>query len=130
MTRLLPVILTCIALIASAPFTYGHKQTEQFIPIGQSPGLSDKYTFIGTIEKVDIRNKLLKIKGEVETRQVRITAKTKVWLDRSKLKMTNLRGDPGQIRKGQRIEVKYTDIKRKRDAEWIKVEIATPAARP
>ncbi len=126
MTRLLPVLLTCIALIVSAPISFGHKQTEQFIPIGQSPGLSDKYTFIGIIKKVDMRNKLLKIKGEDETRQVRFNTKTRVWLDRSKIKMTNLRGHLGKIRKGQRIEVKYIDHKRKRDAEWIKVEITTP----
>ncbi len=130
MTRLLPVLLTCIALIVSAPISFGHKQTEQFIPIGQSPGLSDKYTFIGIIKKVDMRNKLLKIKGEDETRQVRFNTKTRVWLDRSKIKMTNLRGDPRQFRQGQRIEVKYTDAKRKRDVEWIKVEIAAPETRP
>lgn len=126
MIRLIPVLLTGIVLIANAPHSYSHEQTERFIPVGQSPGLSDKHTFIGTTETVNFQKKVLKVKGKDETRQVRFSAKTKIWMDRSKLKKSNTIGNIGKLKKGQRVEVKYIENKHKRDAEWIKIDASTP----
>jgi len=38
-----------IALLGSISYAHGQKETEQYIPIGQSPGLSQQYTSIGVV---------------------------------------------------------------------------------
>lgn len=124
------VKLACTIFMVITPLAYGHKQAERYIPIGQSPGLSHKYTYLGAVAQVDMRNKELTVRDGGRSRKIRFTAKTRIWLDRSKLKMTNLSGKPKHIGKGQRIEVKYMNEKTKRTAEWIKVEITDPGWRP
>ena len=58
-------------------------------------------------------------------RTVKVTAKTYIWLDRSKIKQTNLKGAFSDLQKGRRVEVKYLDSNRQ-VAEWVKVEIGQP----
>ena len=45
-------ILLLVAVLGITP-AYAQKATEQFIPIGRSPGLSDAKTRIGQIESFD-----------------------------------------------------------------------------
>ena len=51
-----------------------------------------------------------------------IRADSKIWLDRSKLKQTNLVGGFADLKSGSTIEVKFVDSKQKRFADWVKIE--------
>lgn len=115
-----------IALLGAISHAHGHKQTELYIPIGQSPGLSQKYTSIGAIVEVDPRANTVTIADPAGRRTVKITEKTRIWLDRTKLKLTNLTGSFADLQKGRRVEVKYDDPQRREVAEWVKVEVSQP----
>lgn len=119
-----------VVLWGSPPYAHGQKATEMFIPFGQSPGLSGKYTVIGTIKTVDARNRTITIAGPSETWSAQITDRTKIWLDRSKLRLTNQKGTFADLRKGQLVEVKYEDTTRegKGPAGWIKVQVTRSGA--
>jgi hypothetical protein len=126
MRALLSGIGLAIALLGAISYAYGQKETELYIPIGQSPGLSQKYTSIGELAEVDPRAKTVTIADPAGRRTVKITEKTRIWLDRSKLKQTNLTGSFADLQKGRRVEVKYDDPQRREVAEWVKVEVSQP----
>lgn len=102
---------------------YGQRTTEQFIPIGKSPGLSSKQTSIGEIEQYDAESRTLTLVLTSGKQTFTLTDKTRIWLDRSKLKMTSTKGAVADLQKGRKVEVKYEDAERKTGAEWVKVEI-------
>ena len=126
MRALLNAAGLAIALLGAISHAHGQKETELYIPIGQSPGLSQKYTSIGEIAEVDPRAKTVTIADPAGRRTVKITEKTRIWLDRSKLKRTNLPGSFDDLQKGRRVEVKYEDPQRRDVAEWVKVEVREP----
>ena len=107
-------------------FAHGQKATEQFIPIGQSPGLSYKVTHLGKITNVNARVRSITVAGSAGTSTVKITERTQIWLDYTKRKMTNQTGNFADLRRGRTVEVKYIDPQRKAVADWIKVEMARP----
>lgn len=121
-------IAVFVMLLGSSTFAHGQKQTEQFIPIGQSPGLSGKYTTVGKIEKTELAGRVIVITGEDRNYTVTVTERTRIWLDRNKIKMTALTGSSTDLKVGRRIEVKYEDPDRRQFAEWIKVEVSEPGA--
>ena len=112
-----------IMLLGNLSFTHGQQQTERFIPIGQSPGLSGKYTITGKIETINTGARSFTVAGPSGPMMVTITDKTHIWLDRSQLKLTNLRGGFAHLQTGRMVEVKYKDHKRKQFAEWVKVRV-------
>jgi hypothetical protein len=126
MRALLNAVGLAIALLGAISHVHGQKETELYIPIGQSPGLSQKHTSIGEIAEVDPRAKTVTIADPAGRRTVKITEKTRIWLDRSKLKRTNLAGSFADLQKGRRAEVKYEDPQRRDVAEWVKVEVREP----
>ncbi len=113
-------ILTALlgALLLGAPQALAQKATEQFIPIGQSPGLSGKMTEIGTIAAVDRTTRTITLDGRI----IAVTARTRIWLDRSKLKQPSAPVEFADLAVGRRIEVSYQDETRKDTARWIKIE--------
>jgi len=115
-------------LIASVgvPPAYGQKATEQYIPLGQSPGVSGKISSIGEISGTDARERTLTLAEPSGSRTVKITEKTRIFLDRSKLKQASLTGTFDDLRKGRRAEIKYEDPALKQVADWVKVEITQP----
>ena len=115
-----------IALLGAISYAHGQKETERYIPIGQSPGLSQKYTSIGELAEVDPRAQSVTIADPAGRRTVKITEKTRIWLDRTKLKLTNLTGSFADLQKGRRVEVKYEDPQGGEVAEWVKVEVSQP----
>lgn len=123
MLKFLMGIGVTIILLWSISFAHGQRETERYIPLGQSPGLSDKYTLIGVIEKFNVQEQTISVVGPSGTRTVKITNRTRIWLDRSKLKLTNLKGSSTDLKIGRRVEVMYEDYDRKEFAEWVKVQI-------
>jgi len=115
-----------IALVSAVFQVHAQKETERYIPLGQSPGVSQKYTSIGEIADVDQQKQMVTIVEPAGRRTVKITEKTRVWLDRTKLKQANLAGSFADLQKGRRVEVKYEDPERQQVADWVKVEIAQP----
>lgn len=115
-----------IALLCATSHAHGQKATEQYIPIGQSPGISKMYSSIGLIAEVNVRDQSITIADPAGSRTVRISKKTHIWLDRSRLRQTNLRGRFADLQKGRRVEVKYADPERRQLADWVKVEIPQP----
>jgi len=126
MRALLSGVGMAIALVAAASHAHGQRATEQYIPIGRSPGVSEKYSSIGPIAAVNPRDATITIADSAGARTVRITKKTRIWLDRTQLKRPNVTGRFADLRKGRRVEVKYVDPERRQVAEWVKVEITEP----
>jgi hypothetical protein len=114
-----------LLLAASAADAWGQRSTERYVPIGRSPGLSGKHTVIGTVESVNMESRTLTCVYDSITVRVRCTDKTRIWLDRSKTKLTNIAGSLKDCRQGMLMEVKFVDNDRKTDgvADWIKVAV-------
>jgi hypothetical protein len=115
-------------LLGSAPAPSAQEMTEQYIPIGQSPGLSGKYTVIGKLQSVNAQEQTCTVAGTTGALNVKITARTKIWLDRSKLQQPNLQGTLADLRPGATVEVKPEGHLRgvsSGPAEWIKVDVAS-----
>lgn len=116
-----------VLLGVGLPAASGNEMTERFIPVGQSPGLSGKYTVIGKLQSVNAREQTCAVAGPAGALNVKVTERTKIWLDRSKLRQTNLKGTFADLRPGATVEVKPEDHQRgvsSGPAEWIKVEVS------
>ncbi len=117
-----------IAMMVFGGAAYGHGQeaTEMFIPVGQSPGLSGKITIIGTVEAVNAADRTITIAGASGTARAEITDHTDIWLDRSKLRLPNLKGTLADCKRGRVVEVKYEDAVHRGQgrARWIKVQVS------
>ncbi len=112
-------LLFC-ALIGSS-VSYGQQYTEQFIPIGQSPGISNKHSYIGSIIEIDRAANTLVVKSNQGTKTIRVISSTRFWLDRSKIKQPSLVASYSDCTVGSRVEVKH-DRNDKNIADWIKIE--------
>jgi hypothetical protein len=119
------IAVVALILLLSMPYVYAQKATEIFIPVGQSPGLSGKYTSVGKITAIDVANQTITVADSSGSYEVKISERTQIWLDKSKLKSTNEKGAFTDLRKDLLVEVKYQHNQRqdKGPAEWIKVQI-------
>ena len=122
LNRYLGLAIVVVAL-GSALDAFGQKATEIFIPIGQSPGLSNKSSLIGTLESVDPGKKMVTISSPSGAQTVGITDRTLIWLDRSLQKQTNQKGAIGDLQQGRKVEIKLRQGEPKAVAEWIKVQV-------
>jgi hypothetical protein len=109
------------ALLCSMSYAHGQKAVERYIPIGQSPGISNRYSYIGVIEAVDPQQRTVTAGGHA----VQVTGETHIWLDRSLLKLTNLTGSFNDLQKGRTVEI-YTGTAQSQVAEWVKVQVVAP----
>ena len=129
--RIMGVVATGVWLWSGMLSAHGQKATEMFIPIGQSPGLSNKVSIIGTIETIDPRGHTITIAGPSGSSSATITGRTKIWLDKSKLRLPNQKGSFADLQKGLVVEVKYEDpegrSKATGPADWIKVQMTEPS---
>ena len=112
--------LAICALCAGMP-AGAQRATERYIPIGKSPGVSQANGLIGTIDSVSVVQRTITIEGPGERRTAAITPKTRIWLDRSRLRQSNVNAAFEDLRRGRRVEVKYLDPDR-RIADWVKIE--------
>ena len=119
-TKYILIILIFVSII---PGVNAEKATELYIPIGQSPGLSGKYSVIGHIDAVDYQNQILTMSNNSGSYTVRVMDNTWIYLDKSKIQQTNLYGTFSDCKKGLKAEVKFNQNAQGRSAEWIKLEI-------
>jgi hypothetical protein len=115
--------LVVVALSSSSQAALAQRTTEQFIPIGQSPGVSNVLSYIGEIESVDQSASTVTVAGPDGSMTFRLTDSTDVWLDRSGMQQSNGVGSLADLAPGRRVEVKYQDPETREVAEWIKVAI-------
>jgi len=116
-------VFTLMILLGGIQHTYGQKATEIFIPVGESPGLSGKYTIIGTVDSVKSQERSFVVSDSTGSYSMKITDTTQVWLDRSKLQLRNKKGSIEDIEPGLLVEVKYIGNKSDGLLEWVKVQL-------
>ena len=92
--------------------------TEVYIPIGESPGVSDKESVIGAISNVEYEQHRMTISTGSTSRTITITPKTLFFLDKSGEKERSIKGDFNDCREGRRVEVYVDD---NGVAKWIKI---------
>lgn len=101
--------------------THGQETTERFIPIGKSPGVSDKYSYIGTITAVDMDGHTIEIDSNRGDRTIKVTEHTRIWLDRSAAKQSSEVASYSDCQVGRKVEVMH--IRGDESvADWIKIE--------
>jgi len=124
------IVGIAVLLWGSTPYAHGQRATEMFIPLGQSPGLSGKVTVTGKIEAIQTKDRTIAVAGPSGPMTAKITDRTKIWLDRSKLRLTNQTGTFADLKKDQVVEVLYEGAERrdKAAADWIKVQITEPGS--
>lgn len=116
-----------IHLIATVAFLLGtsavcaQQTTERYIPIGESPGVSGAYSYIGEIVAVDMDSHTLTVEDEAGRHTMRVTDATRIWLDRSRQRRAALEGDYEDCEVGRRVEIMHAQDD-PMVAEWIKVE--------
>jgi len=77
MRTLLSAIGGAVALLGAASYAHGQKETERYIPIGQSPGLSQKHTSIGEIAEIDPGPRTIIVTEPAGRHTVKIAEKTR-----------------------------------------------------
>ena len=80
---------------------------------------------LGVIEAVDPNARTLAVTGWTGPR-VAVTARTRIWIDRSASKLSTQPGAFSDLQPGRRVEVKFEDGATKSAAEWVKVEAVAP----
>lgn len=111
---------TALVLLMTMPAA-AQQSTEQFIPIGRSPGLSGTQTYAGTIADVDAGARTVALGTGAARHDVRITPRTRIWIDRTQYGKANTAGRFEDLAPGRRVEVRYVDAAAKQAADWIKV---------
>ena len=118
------ILAAAIALaLAHVPVAAGQKTTEQFIPIGRSPGLSGIVTYVGEIVATDPGTLSLTMRrpGDAGTATVTVAGDTRIWLDRSAAGLPNLTGGFADLTIGGVAEIHFRDSEQ-RMAAWIKIQ--------
>jgi hypothetical protein len=120
--RFLAIVVATGALWS--PFeAVAQESTEMYVPIGQSPGVSGKTSVIGTVQALNAAARTLTIAAPSGPQTFAITAKTRIWLDRSAAKQSNQSGSLPDLQQGRRVEVKPQSAAATAGADWIKVQV-------
>lgn len=118
------VALTILTLaVGRAGAAFGQEATEMYIPIGQSPGVSNKTSLLGTIQAVDLKNRTLTVSSSKGARTVKITKRTQIWIDQSQKKQPNRACALTELRPGRKVEVNLGTGNPTAVAKWIKVQL-------
>ena len=124
MSKIAAIYIITIIIFGFLAPALAEKTTELYLPIGKSPGLSDKYNLIGTVAGVNPQDQTLTVTGASGTYTVDTTEYTLIFLDKSKLRQPNRYGTFSDFKKGMMVEVRFEAGKQHRPAEWIKLQIA------
>ncbi len=129
MGRTVEVVFTAAAaLLIATGAAQSQRSTEQFIPLGQSPGISGIVTFLGEITGVDPVGRSVTMSRTAEPGMVTLTVarQTQIWLDRSLIKRPTLTGTFADLVPGSAVEVHFQDPERRQVADWIKIQSDRP----
>jgi len=126
MRAYLTKIVVLLALLSPGALALGQQQTERYIPLGQSPGLSGKVTLIGEIAAVDAPSRRLTVATPQGARSVKVSDRTSIWIDRSLYRKTNLTGRFDDLKTGNKVEVLFAEGADRQVARWIKMQPPEP----
>lgn len=115
-------ILLAVSLCLGFSMGQAQQTTEKFIPIGMSPGVSGKSSFMGSIIAVNSTTKSFSMQTDGDSKTIGVTSTTRIWLDRSKSKKSNQDGEFGVLEAGKRVEVLVNSTD-PATAAWIKIEV-------
>jgi hypothetical protein len=124
--RLSLVLALLVATPAFCLPAAAQKATEQFIPVGQSPGLSDRETLRGRVESANAARGALTVATADGLHEVNVTDTTRIWMDRTNLGEPNVPGTLADCEPNRTIEVKLEPGSE--TAEWVKVQMVPPPA--
>jgi hypothetical protein len=110
-----------MVIFGGSSLTYAQQTSEQFIPIGMSPGISNKYSYIGKITAIDATTKTISMQSDKGPRTITISPITRIWLDRSKNKKSNIVASFDDIKIGRDVEVMHVH-ENENTAIWVKIE--------
>lgn len=121
MTSRVIKISVMMALVAWCTISTAHRMTERYIPIGQSPGISGKYSTVGVVKSLDRAAGTVTVDNERGETRYTIDKDTHIWVDRNRWKLKNLTGSYKDCEVGVKVEIMYRHDN-KTVADWIKVE--------
>jgi hypothetical protein len=117
-------LLAAFASLALASAAYAHPATEQYIPIGQSPGPGVVSGTAGAVAEPASGegDPIVSVESAAgaEVGAYVVTEQTRVYIDRSAQGLPRLVGSIDDVQPGRVIEVRIADPDT-REAEWIKV---------
>jgi hypothetical protein len=117
-------VITLTASLALAGAAAAHPATEQFIPIGQSPGPGVVAGTAGAVAEPSEAGGEPIVSVEAasggELGAYAVTPQTRIYIDRSAQGLPSLVGTIEDVQPGRVIEVRIADPET-RAAEWIKV---------
>lgn len=116
-------MLLCAGMLLLVPPASAQRLTEQFIPIGESPGASGRQTVIGKVTSVETGARMLVVDTGTAAVRVALTDRTRIWLDASRAKQPTRRGAIGDLQPGRRVEFLHEDQATRTRAEWVKVDV-------
>jgi hypothetical protein len=123
MKRSVRVSLLLPVLLAWATTAGAQRTTEQYIPIGQSPGVSGVRSYVGPITAVDPQRRTFTVQDTTGPRTIKVVEGTRIWRDRSAERLSNEAGGMSDLQVGRRVEVKYVDDQTRDTADWVKVVV-------
>ena len=119
--KTIPGIMLAALLCLNFAVGQAQQTTEKFIPIGMSPGVSGKSSYLGSITSVDPAAKSFSMQTDGDSKIIGVAPTTRIWLDRSKSRKPNLDGEFGALEAGSRVEI-MMDPSAPTKAAWIKIE--------
>jgi hypothetical protein len=129
MKRAFTYLAMAVAIWVTMPNLLAQRATELYIPIGKSPGISGKCSMLGTIDSVDTSEGVVYMHDSTGYYyEVQVGDETKIYLDKSELKLSNKVGSLADCKVGDYCEVLYQSRSRKKsgEGEWIKVRVTGP----
>ena len=116
-------MLAALLVFTGTAAAHAQRSTEQFIPIGQSPGISGVRSYIGAITAVDVARRTFTVQDSAGPHTIKVMERTRIWRDRSAEKRSNEAGAMTDLQVGRRVEVKYLDEETRGAADWVKVVV-------
>jgi hypothetical protein len=117
-------LIAAFASLALAGAASAHPATEQFIPIGQSPGPGVISGTAGAVAEPSSGegDPIVSVQSAqgAEVGAYVVTDRTRIYIDRTAQGLPSLVGTINDVHPGRVIEVRITDSQT-REAEWIKV---------
>ena len=74
-------LIIAVVWLLSASGALAQRATERYIPIGKSPGLSNKVTLMGKIEGRDDQAQTIGVASPDGSKTVKVNKETRIWLE-------------------------------------------------